>query len=130
MRERAGWVRRTRVRAGAAVCLLLVGGCGGAEERAGAADGECDPERGGVPVAAELPPFVETGAVPVCVLAANLNSDGRRDWLMVWERLRPQSPGQMEERRRTLLLVVRDGTGGLRLAVRSDDALFNSNYGA
>lgn len=117
--------RRGCVRAGA--CLLL--GSGSAAAQPAAADESCDPGRGPVQVEREVAPFMEAGAVPVCALAADLDGDGSRDWLLVLERVSPVPTGWTDERKRTLLLVVRDRAGGLRLAARSDRAVLSSNFG-
>jgi hypothetical protein len=69
----------------------------------------------------ELQRFVEKGTRPIEIERADLNGDGRSDFILVIENLSPADA--TEEIERTLLIIVRESRGTLRVAARSDSAV-------
>ncbi|MGR9108935.1 MAG: hypothetical protein ACU843_18630 [Gammaproteobacteria bacterium] len=71
---------------------------------------------------AELPPdvipFVEAGTLPIALEQADLNGDGRQDYILVLEPRR-EEPQQPDESERPLLVLVREPDGTLQLAKRN-----------
>lgn len=73
----------------------------------------------------ELAPFVAKGMQPVAFEAADLNADGLGDYILVSEPVaRENDETDPLEIRRTLMVVVRDAKNALRVAARSDRAVY------
>lgn len=70
-------------------------------------------------VPGEVRSFVEPGAVPVALEDADLNGDGRPDYLLVLERPSAGSDAK-SSRQRSLRILVRRADGRLVLAKRND----------
>ncbi len=80
-----------------------------------------------VPLPAEVVPFVEPGSIPIALEKADLDGDGRSDWLLVLEyaRARIDSKNRFEEEGpRTLLLLRRGADGRLVMAARNDRVVY------
>src|SRR5690348_14425498 len=85
--------------------------------------------------AAQLPvdlrAFVEPGTRPIWFSKADLDKDGRDDFLLVLQKDR--KPGaeeyEIEEKQRPLLLLVRGTDGKLREAARNERVVLCSNCG-
>lgn len=101
---------------GFALALLLVAHPALAQERP-------------APVAlpAEVAPFVEAGSIPIALEKADLDRDGRADWLLVLEfgkpRIDPRDRYE-EEGPRALLLLRRGADGRLAMAARNDHVVY------
>jgi hypothetical protein len=81
-----------------------------------------------VPV--ELRPFVEAGTKAIFVGSADLNGDGRSDYLLVLEKQKQrESDPDIEEAQRPLLIVIRQADGRLKLQKRSDRVVYCSRCG-
>ncbi len=70
-----------------------------------------------VDVASDVQPFVEKNTTVLAVERGDLNRDGREDAVLVLEPADPDAP-------RPLLLLVRDAKDTLKLAKRSDKAVY------
>src|SRR5829696_6447972 len=72
-------------------------------------------------VPAEVRPFVEAGAKAIALEAADLNGDGRGDFVLVLERENPaKDKDDFPVNQRPLLLLVRDEGGRLAAAKRNE----------
>lgn len=80
-----------------------------------------DPPQDG-PVPAEVMPFVPRGYRPLDVESADLDGDGRKDYVLVAEV--PTARDKQDDGDRALLVLLRSGDGSLRLAARADSAVF------
>ncbi len=75
----------------------------------------------------ELQSFVEPGTRPIEIERADLNGDGLSDFILVLENLpTADEPSVLE---RTLLIIVRQTGGSLKLASRSDSAVGDDQCG-
>lgn len=77
----------------------------------------------------EVQPFVEPGTVPWLLESADLNLDGRPDYLLVLQRTEGIDPATQPDNERPLLILVRAPAGTLRLAARSERAIVCSHCG-
>lgn len=80
-----------------------------------------------VALPAEVAPFVEAGSIPIALEKADLDRDGRSDWLLVLEYARPRidhKNGFEEEGPRALLLLRRGADGRLVMAARNDHVVY------
>ena len=84
----------------------------------------------GVQVPAEVRPFVEPGAKAIALEAADLNGDGRGDFVLVLER---ESPATDEDdfpvNQRPLLILLRGEGGRLAAAKRNERLVMCSKCG-
>lgn len=73
----------------------------------------------------ELAAFVLPETRALCAAGADLNGDGRRDYLLVLEKVsaREYDPGK-EQGERPLLVLVREPGGALRVAARNDHVVY------
>jgi hypothetical protein len=105
-----------------------------------AADTSCSPYEP-APTPAELGPFITDGKQPLCAAAADLDGDGRQDYVLVlgtqpkhvWDPDAPE-PGpdeilQDKDDLRTLLVLVRQPDGALRVAARTERAVMCAECG-
>ena len=80
---------------------------------------------------ADLRGFVEQGTKPIWFSTADLDKDGKDDFLLVLQKDR--KPGveeyEMEEKQRPLLLLVQGSDGKLREAARNERVVLCSNCG-
>lgn len=87
-------------------------------------------EAGEVKVTAEIRPFVESGTRAIAVEAADLNGDGRGDFVLVLEK---ESPAKDENdfpvNERPLLILLRGGDGRLTEAKRNERLVMCSRCG-
>ncbi len=80
-----------------------------------------------VALPAEVAPFVEAGSIPIALEKADLDRDGRTDWLLVLEYARPRIDHKNrfeEEGPRALLLLRRGADDRLVLAARNDRVVY------
>jgi len=80
-----------------------------------------------VALPAEVAPFVEAGSIPIALEKADLDRDGRKDWLLVLEYAKPRiDPADRfeEEGPRALLLLRRGADGRLVMAARNDYVVY------
>jgi hypothetical protein len=81
-------------------------------------------------VPAEVRPFVEAGTKAIAVEAADLNGDGRGDFVLVLERENPaKDADDFPVNQRPLLLLVRGADGALSEAVRNERVVMCSQCG-
>ena len=81
-------------------------------------------------VPAEVRPFVEAGAKAIAVEAADLNGDGRGDFILVLERKNPaKDADDFPVNQRPLLILVRGADGRLAEAKRNERVVMCSRCG-
>lgn len=81
-------------------------------------------------VPAEVRPFVEAGTKAIAVEAADLNGDGRGDFVLVLERENPATDGDdFPVNQRPLLLLVRGADGRLAVEKRNERLVMCSRCG-
>lgn len=81
-------------------------------------------------VPAEVRPFVEQGSKAIAVEAADLNGDGRGDYVLVLERENPaKDADDFPVNQRPLLLLVRGADGRLSEAKRNERVVMCSRCG-
>lgn len=83
-----------------------------------------------VQVPAEVRPFVEAGTKAIALEAADLNGDGRGDFVLVLERENPAvDEDDFPVRQRPLLLLVRGADGALAAPKRNERLVMCSRCG-
>lgn len=103
------------------LCLMLLGAA------AAAAAARQDDE---LKVPAEVVPFVEAGTKAIAVEAADLNGDGRGDFVLVLERENPaKDADDFPVNQRPLLILVRGADGKLSAAKRNERVVMCSRCG-
>src|SRR5215210_682883 len=81
-------------------------------------------------VPAEVVPFVEAGTKAIAVEAADLNGDGRGDFVLVLERENPaKDANDFPVNQRPLLILVRGADGRLSAAKRNERLVMCSQCG-
>src|SRR3954462_12309690 len=81
-------------------------------------------------VPAEVRPFVEAGSKAIAVEAADLNGDGRGDFVLVLERENPpKDKDDFPVGQRPLLILVRGADGKLSAAKRNERVVMCSRCG-
>jgi hypothetical protein len=81
-------------------------------------------------VPAEVQPFVERGTKAIAVEAADLNGDGRGDFILVLERENPaKDENDFPVNQRPLLILVRGADGKLAEAKRNERVVMCSQCG-
>lgn len=81
-------------------------------------------------VPAEVRPFVEAGTKPIALEAADLNGDGRGDFVLVLERENPAvDADDFPVNQRPLLLLVRGADGRLEASKRNERMVMCSRCG-
>lgn len=84
----------------------------------------------GLKVPAEVLPFVEAGSKAIAVEAADLNGDGRGDFVLVLERENPaKDADDFPVGQRPLLILVRGADGKLSAAKRNERVVMCSRCG-
>jgi hypothetical protein len=78
---------------------------------------------------AKVRPFVEKGAHPLFIGSADLNGDGRADFLLVLEKDKAPSGDETLQGQRPLLILTRQPDGALKLARRNDRVVYCSTCG-
>lgn len=83
-----------------------------------------------VKVPAKVKPFVEANAKAIALESADLNNDGRKDFILVFEREKTELDDYgMPERQRPLLILISDKSGNLTEAKRNEDIVYCSTCG-
>ena len=84
-----------------------------------------------VKVPAEVKPFVEKGMIPIALETADLNADGRKDFILVLSKPTPADGSYDEagDAERPVLILVRDLAGTLSLAASNDSVALCKNCG-
>jgi len=78
----------------------------------------------------EVMPFVAQGTRPLSLAGADLNGDGLQDFVLVLERQKEQpSDPDIEDRQRSLLILVRQPGGALKEVKRNDRIVSCSTCG-
>jgi hypothetical protein len=78
----------------------------------------------------EVKPFVEKGKVAIALEAGDLNADGRKDLILVTSEPIPEGAAWEEGAgERSVLILVREAGGSLRLAARNDNVVLCRNCG-
>ncbi|MET0645995.1 MAG: hypothetical protein ABW208_05190 [Pyrinomonadaceae bacterium] len=81
-------------------------------------------------VPAEVQPFVEAGTKAIALEAADLNGDGRADFVLVLERENPSKDADdFPVNQRPLLILLRGGDGKLSAAKRNERVVMCSRCG-
>src|ERR1044072_7852895 len=81
-------------------------------------------------IPAEVQPFVETGTKAIALEAADLNGDGRGDFVLVLERENPaKDEDDLPVNERPLLILVRGVDGKLAEAKRNERVVMCSRCG-
>jgi len=81
-------------------------------------------------IPAEVAPFVEGGTKAIALEAADLNGDGRQDFVLVLEKENPQSDeNDFPVNQRPLLILLRGADGKLSLAKRNERVVMCSKCG-
>jgi hypothetical protein len=79
---------------------------------------------------AEVKPFIEKNTRVLVLERADLDGDGRQDYIMVLEKQRTSAQDDdMEDGQRPMLLLVRDAGGVLKLARRNDKIILCEKCG-
>ncbi|MCW5605418.1 MAG: hypothetical protein KIT18_12825 [Burkholderiales bacterium] len=119
----------------AAIVLLASGTAAGQHEPCSTVEGwwmSAGPRAALADVPAEVRPFIEKDSVPIELKKADLDRDGREDWLLVIQHAKPRidpKSGYEEEGLRSLLLLVRGADGRLAAAARNDHVAYCCNCG-
>ena len=82
-----------------------------------------------VKVPAEVKAFVEAGAMPIALETADLNGDGRTDYLLAYQRPAAVPEDELPTTQRPLLILLREAGGALRLAARNDRIILCEDCG-
>lgn len=83
-----------------------------------------------VKVPKDVEPFIEKGAKAIALESADLNNDGRKDYILVFERPIPEgSDDDMPSDQRPLLILVREKDGSLTEAKRNEELVYCRNCG-
>jgi hypothetical protein len=83
-----------------------------------------------VAVPNDVKPFVEKGRIPIALEKGDLNGDGRQDMVLVTSEVIPENAEWEEgDGERSVLVLVRESNGGLRLAARNDLVVLCRNCG-
>ena len=78
----------------------------------------------------EVKPFVAKGKVAIALEAGDLNADGRKDLILVTSEPIPEGAAWEEGAgERSVLILVREAGGSLRLAARNDNVVLCRNCG-
>jgi hypothetical protein len=87
-------------------------------------------QRGELQIPAEVQPFVESGSKAIALEAADLNGDGRGDFVLVLERENPaKDENDMPVNQRPLLILLRGADGRLSEAKRNERLVMCSQCG-
>jgi hypothetical protein len=83
-----------------------------------------------VAIPADVKPFVEKGKIAIALEKGDLNADGRPDMILVTSEFIPEN-AEWEEGagERSVLILVREADGSLRLAARNDIIVYCRNCG-
>ena len=77
----------------------------------------------------ELQPLIDKNHEVLELASADLNRDGRADYLVALQPSAPAPEGEMDERPRPLLVVIRNANGALEVAARNERANERSESG-
>lgn len=81
-------------------------------------------------IPAEVAPFVESGTKAIALEGADLNGDGKQDFILVLEKANPgKDKDDFPVNQRPLLILVRDTEGKLAVAKRNERIVLCSNCG-
>lgn len=82
-------------------------------------------------IPAEVAPFVEKGTKAIALEKADINGDGRQDYILVLEKEKPQKMDQydMPVDQRPLLILTRGAEGKLAIARRNERVVMCSDCG-
>jgi len=83
-----------------------------------------------VKVPAEVAPFVEAGTKAIAVESGDLNGDGRKDYVLVLHRTKPErDQSNLPANERPLLILIRGVDGKLSVAKRNEQIVNCSECG-
>jgi hypothetical protein len=79
----------------------------------------------------EIKPFIEKGMVPIAIESADLNADGRKDFVVVLSKIIPEGSVYDEagDSPRPTLVLLRDGNGNLSVISRNERVAYCRNCG-
>jgi hypothetical protein len=83
-----------------------------------------------IKVPEKIKPFIEANAKAIALESADLNNDGRKDYVLVFERATAEGDqAEMPERQRPLLILISDKDGKLTEAKRNEEIVYCSSCG-
>jgi hypothetical protein len=77
----------------------------------------------------EVKPFVEEGMAAIALESADLNGDGTKDFILVTEKSKSHPTDDDTDDSRLMLIIVRDQSGKLTLAVRNEKVVYCRSCG-
>jgi hypothetical protein len=77
----------------------------------------------------EVTEFIEKDETAIALESADLNGDGTMDFILVLEKSKPQPTEDDADDRRSLLIIVSDANGKLKLAARNEKVVYCRSCG-
>lgn len=77
----------------------------------------------------DVAPFVEKGTKAIALETADLNGDGRADFILVLEKQKPEIRDDFPVNQRPMLILAREADGVLRVAKRNERVVMCSQCG-
>ena len=77
----------------------------------------------------EVKVFVEQGTTAIALETADLNGDGKKDFILVTEKSKPQPTDDDTDDSRSLIILTRDRAGKLTLAARNEKVVYCRSCG-
>ena len=83
-----------------------------------------------IKVPGDVRPFVHKGLIPIALETGDLNADGRKDHILVTsEVVREDAAWEEGAGERSVLILIRETNGALRLAAQNDGVIYCRNCG-
>ncbi len=84
---------------------------------------------GSILLPADIAPFFEAGTTPIALESADLNGDGRADYLLILERPLLDGADDMPTNQRPLLVLIRQPNNSLVVAARNERVVYCARCG-